>query len=311
MKRLHLSLGMLALGLMLGSCAKSPSDDSLANDIKAKLYADSATKQANVQVAVANGVVTLSGNAPNSDSALAAVNDANSVSGVKRVDNQIAVGGQLPNAGEPTPPVASAPPPPPPNPAGQANPNQPDHRDEHAEEHREHEHEHVAVTVPAGTRIDVRTTDTITSSRAAEGQTYRASLAEPIVVDGREVAPREAPATLVLVAGHGAGRIEGRSELELRVASIEIHGRRYDVATSDVTETGNARGKQTAIRTGIGAAAGAVIGALAGGGKGAAIGSAAGGGAGFGFQALTHGKQVDIPSESILRFTLQQPLAIE
>jgi len=55
---------------------------------------------------------------------------------------------------------------------------------------------------------------------------------------------------------------------------------------------------------------GALIGGLAGGGKGAAIGAAAGGGAGVGLQAFTKGKQIKIPSETRLDFTLQQPFDI-
>jgi hypothetical protein len=82
------------------------------------------------------------------------------------------------------------------------------------------------------------------------------------------------------------------------------------INTAAYTQEGGARGKQSAIRTGIGAAAGALIGGLAGGGKGAAIGSAAGGGAGIGFQALTHGQQEKIPSETQLVFRLESPLTV-
>jgi hypothetical protein len=98
--------------------------------------------------------------------------------------------------------------------------------------------------------------------------------------------------------------------LEVRLQSISYRGHRFQVDSSDVTEVGKGRGKQTAVRGGIGAAAGAIIGAIAGGGKGAAIGSAAGAGAGVGYQAFTHGQQVSIPSESVLVFTLQSPLTL-
>jgi hypothetical protein len=108
----------------------------------------------------------------------------------------------------------------------------------------------------------------------------------------------------------GAGRIKGSSELTLRVTSLEYGGRNYPVNSTVYSDEGKARGKQTAVKTGVGAAAGAVIGAIAGGGKGAAIGSAAGGGAGFGWNALTHGQQIKIPSESVLSFRLEAPLTV-
>jgi hypothetical protein len=153
--------------------------------------------------------------------------------------------------------------------------------------------------------------DSIDSGKNSEGQTFRASLAEPLRADGKVVAPAGSDATVLLTGAQGAGRIKGSSGLEVRLASIAAHGKTYRVDSSAVQEAGKGgRGKSTAIKTGIGAAAGAVIGALAGGGKGAAIGSAAGGGAGFGINALTHGSQVKIPSETVLTFTLQTPITV-
>ena len=125
------------------------------------------------------------------------------------------------------------------------------------------------------------------------------------------VFPTGSGATILLADARGAGRIKGSSALEVRFIKIEHAGRSYDVDSSVHDEVGKGRGKQTAVRTGIGAAAGAVIGALAGGGKGAAIGSLAGGGAGAGFQLATHGQQVTIPSESRLTFSLQAPIVVE
>lgn len=313
MKRLQYTFAAVALTVMLISCGKSVSDDSLANDVKAKLYADSATKQANIDVAVKDGNVTLSGNAPTSDAALAAVNDANSVSGIKHVDNQIAVGGQLPNADQNaaavTPPPAAAPAPA--NPSERDRRRERDHdRDRDRDQAAESPAPPAATVVPAGTSLSVRTGDTISAANASAGQRFQATLADPIMVNGAAIVPQGAPVTLELVSASQAGRIAGKSQLQLRVASIEYNGQTYDVASSDVTQVGKGRGKQTAVRTGIGAAAGAVIGALAGGGKGAAIGSLAGAGGGLGFQYFTKGKQVDIPAESILTFTLSAPLTL-
>jgi hypothetical protein len=167
-----------------------------------------------------------------------------------------------------------------------------------------------AVIVPAGTRIEVRMIDPIDSAHNTSGQVFRATLAASIRVHGAVLVPAGAPVSVLLAEARSAGRIEGRSELEVRVSRIEFHGHSYAVDSSVYEETGKARGKQTAVRTGVGAAAGAIIGALAGGGKGAAIGSAAGGGVGFGSNAVTHGQQVRISSEALLTFTLRRRLVI-
>lgn len=220
---------------------------------------------------------------------------------------------QAPAAGNPSappPPANSAgnlqqpPPPYPPNPAtpAQAPPGAP------AQPARL---EPVTLTVPAGENVSVRTIDSIDSATSAAGQTYRATLTSALVSRNRVAIPAGATAFLVVTSASSAGRIKGRSELAVQLASIEYRGRRYHVASTVYSEQGKSRGKQSVVRTGIGAAAGALIGGLAGGGKGAAIGSAAGGGAGLGVNALTHGPQVKIPSETILTFTLEAPLKVQ
>jgi hypothetical protein len=142
------------------------------------------------------------------------------------------------------------------------------------------------------------------------GQTFRASLDAPLTSDGRVIVPVGAPVTVLLAAAQGAGRIKGQSSVELRVTSLRYRNQDIEVSTSPFEQQGKARGKESAIRTGIGAAAGALIGGLAGGGKGAGIGAAAGGGAGAGLQLATHGQQVKIPSETQLTFKLEAPLTL-
>lgn len=166
----------------------------------------------------------------------------------------------------------------------------------------------LGVTVHAGSVITVSMIDPVDSSTDQIGQTYHASLDEPLIVDGETIAPRGGDATVKLVSKEEAGRIKGRSELSLVLMDVTVQGRKYEVSTSEVSESGSSRGKQTATRAGVGAGLGAVIGAIAGGGKGAAIGAAAGAGAGTAVQLATHGEKVKIPAETRLDFTLAQPL---
>ena len=88
-------------------------------------------------------------------------------------------------------------------------------------------------------------------------------------------------------------------------------GRNYPIQTAVWTQTEKGKGKRTAVTTGGGAALGAIIGGIAGGGKGAAIGAGVGGGAGFAGGALTGNKQIEVPAESALTFSLSSSLTIE
>ena len=164
--------------------------------------------------------------------------------------------------------------------------------------------------VPAGHALVVRMIDDIDSERDRLGQTFRASIDEPVVVNGETVIPRGADVLAKLVDDKQAGRLSGRTELTIDLVSVTVNGQAIDVLTQSVTQASESRGNQTARRAGGLAAAGAVIGAIAGGGKGAAIGAVTGAGAGGAVQVFTKGQKVKIPSESRLEFTLQQPMRL-
>ena len=166
----------------------------------------------------------------------------------------------------------------------------------------------MGITLPSGTEITIRMIDPVDSSVNKIGDTFRASLDEPLIVDGKTIASRGADLTAKLTEVAQAGRVAGRSELTLILMDMTMNGRRYEITTSEVSEAGGSRGSQTAKRVGATAAIGAIIGGIFGGGKGAAQGAAAGAGAATTVQVLTRGEQVKIPSEARLVFTLQRPV---
>ena len=164
------------------------------------------------------------------------------------------------------------------------------------------------VVVPAGTALVVRMIDPVDSQTDRMGQTYRASIDEPVVIDGQTIIPRGADVVAKLVDDQQSGKIEGRTVLTLDLMQVQVNGRMVDVNTTDVSQQSSSRGARSGKVIGGTTALGAVIGAIAGGGKGAAIGAASGAAVGTGAQVMTKGQRVRIPSETRLTFTLQQPL---
>ncbi len=164
--------------------------------------------------------------------------------------------------------------------------------------------------VPAGTEIVVRMIDDVDSEVHRVGQTFRASVDEPVILGGRTLIPRGAEVVAKLVESKESGKLAGRAELTMDLVSITVGGKTLEIVTSEATTASEARGKETAKVVGGAAALGAIIGAIAGGGKGAAIGATTGAGAGTAVQVLTKGQRVRIPSETRLSFTLQQPLRL-
>jgi len=166
------------------------------------------------------------------------------------------------------------------------------------------------ISVPAGTVINVRMIDSISSDRNHAGETFRGSIADPILIGNRTIVPRGATAYVKLVDASSAGRVQGRSRLQLQLVSIVAGNHRYPITSNVVEFRGKSETKKSAKSAGIGALAGGGLGALLGGGKGAAIGAGVGAGAGVATNAVHRGEQVYIGSESLVRFRLAAPLRI-
>ena len=164
--------------------------------------------------------------------------------------------------------------------------------------------------IPAGASLTIRMIDPVDSRIDRLGQTYRASLDEPIMIAGDVVVPRGVDVVAKLVDDKQSGRATGTTVLTLDLESITIDGRNIPLATEEVTRSSGSRTRKTGVAAGGLGVLGAVIGGIAGGGKGAAIGAVSGAGAGAAGSVLMKGEQVKIPSETRLSFTLQQPLKI-
>jgi hypothetical protein len=166
------------------------------------------------------------------------------------------------------------------------------------------------VTIPIDTGVTVRMIEAVNSDTSRLGQTYRASLDEPIYVNGQEVVPRGADVLTKLVEDQQSGKIQGKTVLTLALSTITVSGRTYDVTSSDVKTESGSRGARSGKVIGGTAALGAIVGAIAGGGKGAAIGAGSGAALGTGAEVLTGGQKVKIPSETRLTFRLQNPVQL-
>jgi hypothetical protein len=162
----------------------------------------------------------------------------------------------------------------------------------------------------AGTPIVVRLIDPVNSDQDSLGKTFRASVDQPVVVNGQTVIPRGADAVATLIDLQQSGKIQGRTSLTLDLKTLTLNGRTYDIVTTGVPTVSDSRGKRSAEVIGGAAALGALIGGIAGGGKGAAIGAGSGAAVGTAGQVLTSGQKVKIPAETRLTFTLQNPLTL-
>lgn len=163
------------------------------------------------------------------------------------------------------------------------------------------------VTVPAGTQVLVRMLDSVDSSKNPPGYRFTATLETNLVVDGKVVVPAGNTVYGRLAQAQQAGRATGSSQLTLELTDIVVRGTAFPILTSDYQVKGSSSTKRTAKRTLGGAGLGAIIGGIAGNaGMGAAIGATAGGVA----SVAQKGQAIQVPSETLLQFRLQQPASL-
>lgn len=166
------------------------------------------------------------------------------------------------------------------------------------------------VTLPEGTQIVIRTTNTLTTKELKNGERFLATLHQPLVVDGVTLAAKGAEVEGVVVESDPGGRVKGVAQLGVALRSIQTAAGKVEIQTGAyVTEAKSSVKKDVtrgAIMTGVGAA----IGAIAGGGKGAAVGAGVGAGAGTATAVATRGEPAVIPAESVLTFRLKQPVTV-
>jgi len=255
--------------------APGASDQTITDDINAKLFADSVLKTRDIRVSTQDAVVTLRGSVATRLEKSAVDRIASTEPGVQKVIDSLAVTGD-----SPSPAPASAP--------AQAG----------------------GLTVPAGSVVTVRMIDSIDSRKNQAGQEFDAAVETPVVSGNTVAIPKNSPAKVRLAAASNSGRIQGSAELELDLISVSVNGVPYQIQSGFYQQHGSSRGQRTAEAGGAGAVIGGLIGAIAGGGKGAAIGAGTGAAIGAGSQVAMHGSSIRIPSETKIDFTLKQPVTI-
>ncbi len=335
---------VLIIGLAAG-CNRNPlgssrNDAQIASDVQNKIFSDPNVQSRQISVQSSNGVVTIAGNVNSDAERAAAANDAAQIEGVKTVVNNLQV-----QSAATTPPAAEqqqaeSTPPPAAEPRRSSRPSSTRATSSRGTGPKIRDYSDntststssgggvgsssgssmapstpaapVAkkVTIPDGTTISIRLIDSLDSERNQQGDTFRATLNAPIVIDDDVVVPNGADVEGRVVDVKSAGRFAGQSTLAIELVKLSMNGRSYQLHTDQWSKSGSSRGKATAAKVGGGAAAGAILGGIIGGGKGAAIGATVGAGAGTGVSAATKGQQITLNSEALLTFRLESPLTV-
>lgn len=168
------------------------------------------------------------------------------------------------------------------------------------------------LTVPAGTWITVRLNEPLSSDHNQPGDSFTATLAEPIVANGRILARRGQMIAGVVSEAKKAGRVSGTSRLGLELTEVGLaDGSQAQVKTKLMERRGPTSYGRDAVGIGATVATGAAIGAAVNGGVGAGVGAAAGVVVSTIGVLLTRGRPTVVYPEQPLTFRMETPLTVD
>jgi hypothetical protein len=170
----------------------------------------------------------------------------------------------------------------------------------------------VSVDVPAGTELAVRIDHSLSARADHSGEKFGGEVVTPVTAsDGSAVIPKGAAVEGEVVEARRGGRFKGASVLELKLISLTVDGTNYRVSTRGLERASKGKGKRSARMIAGGSGLGMLIGGITHGPVGLAVGGLVGGGAGTVAAGTTGKRNVVIPAESVVDFTLAKDVTVE
>jgi hypothetical protein len=168
----------------------------------------------------------------------------------------------------------------------------------------------VPVVAPAGSVLRVRLDQTLDTERNRPGDRFTGMLDTPLLADGKEVLPKGTIVDGHVLNARQSGRLKGRAVLSLTLDYCELNGSMIPLSANTVVRVSGRHRKRNWALMGGGSGAGALTGGLVAGPVGAAVGAGSGAAAGIVGAAVTGKKQVSMPAETAVGFTLKGPLTL-
>lgn len=163
------------------------------------------------------------------------------------------------------------------------------------------------MTIPAGTSLSVTILSTLASDKSKAEDPVKGSIAKAVTISGETALPVGTQILGSVTEAAESGRVKGKASVAFRFDRLVVDGETVRVQTATVHREAAADTKSDVKKGGLGAGAGAIVGGVIGGGKGAAIGAVAGG---AGTVLGTKGKEVEIPSGTVVSVLVQDPITV-
>lgn len=163
------------------------------------------------------------------------------------------------------------------------------------------------VTIPAGTSLSVTLLSAVASNTSKVEDPVKGSIAKAVIISDMTALPVGTQLLGSVTGADEAGRVKGKASVAFRFDRLVVNGETIRVQTANVEREAAADKKSDVKKGAVGAGAGAVVGGVIGGGSGAAIGAVAGG---TGAVLATKGKEVELPSGTVVSVLVQDPITV-
>jgi hypothetical protein len=169
--------------------------------------------------------------------------------------------------------------------------------------------------IPAGTSITIHVQFSLSSATSHSGDSFEAVLDQPIIVQGREVAPRGAIVAGKILDARASDQIQEPGYMRLALTAISINGKSFPIQTSSIFVKRGAHGNTNPTMIGgapmsLASISSASDGASSGNRKGALIDASSRTVAVSG-PVHVENRDVGVTPERRLTFRLAQPLPLE
>lgn len=166
------------------------------------------------------------------------------------------------------------------------------------------------INLPSGTTLMVLMIDAVGTDTSQIGDTFSASIREPVIVNGKTVIAKGTKVQGRVETLDEPGRVKGKAAISLVLTQLVRGDKIYRIVTEPFSAQAESGTKGDAVKVGGGAALGALVGAIAGGKKGAAVGAGVGAGAGTAAVLVTKGAKLRIEPETSVDFVLKEGIDI-
>lgn len=169
-----------------------------------------------------------------------------------------------------------------------------------------------SLTIPASEIISVRPTQFISSEKAKVGETFIATLDQPIIANGWVVARAGQQVIGRVNAVTKSGHFGHKSQLGLEITAVNlVDGQQATIQTAGIKTIGGSTTGTDVAAVGATTGVGAAIGAAADGGAGAGIGAGAGAAASLLGVLVSPGRPTIVGPETLLSFQLATPVNVD